>query len=241
VGWKQPQEDEWALCLLGAPTPYRTIAFPRRLPQCPQYLDLEGLPDDALAAWDATLKTFLKSVLVGQETQRLVLKSPTHTARIGHLHRLFPQARFVHVVRDPLTVFPSSIRLWKQLATDHGLQPPCEEELQSFVLDTFVQMYEAFERQRATIPADHICDVRYEQLVADPIGELRRVYEALNLGEFEIAYPHFQRHVAETSDYQVNRYRLSDEQSQRVLSRWATFCQRYGYATDNEAQRRLVA
>ena len=122
VGWKQPQEDEWALCLLGLPSMYRTVAFPRRLPQCPEYLDLQGLSAPAQQGWDERLIRFLKSVMLGQPESRLVLKSPTHTARIGHLQALFPRARFVHVVRDPLTVFPSTIRLWMRLATDHGLQ-----------------------------------------------------------------------------------------------------------------------
>ena len=91
VGWKQPQEDEWALCLLGLPTVYRTIAFPRRLPQCPQFLSLRDLPATEVQQWDQTLIQFLKSVMVGQGQSRLVLKSPTHTARIGHLRELFPK------------------------------------------------------------------------------------------------------------------------------------------------------
>ncbi|MEN0111023.1 MAG: sulfotransferase, partial [Planctomycetota bacterium] len=32
TGWERPQEDEFALCSLGLPTPYRTWAFPRRGP-----------------------------------------------------------------------------------------------------------------------------------------------------------------------------------------------------------------
>ncbi len=229
VGWKQPQEDEWALCLLGLPTVYRTIAFPRRLPQCPESLTLDQLPADVQGNWDHTLLQFLKSVMVGRDQQRLVLKSPTHTARIGHLAKLFPRARFVHVVRDPLSVFPSTMRLWTRLATDHGLQLPDQDELEQYVLDTFVQMYDAFQLQREQLAPQQICDVHYERLIADPVGQLQRVYEQLELGQFDTARPHFEQLTAAMSGYQVNRYEVPDALRQRVESRWSEFCYRYGY------------
>ncbi len=229
VGWRQPQEDEWALCLLGLPTVYRTIAFPRRLPQCPRSLALSDLPTDALRRWDNTLIEFLKSVMVGRAKQRLVLKSPTHTARIGHLMELFPRARFVHVVRDPLSVFPSTMRLWTRLATDHGLQLPDQKELEQYVLDTFVQMYDAFQTQRDQIAPERICDVHYERLVADPVGQMRRVYERLDLDAFDDARPRLEQHAAANSNYQVNRYEVPDALRQRIESRWSEFCYRYGY------------
>src|SRR5262249_10887562 len=37
AGWNRPQEDEFALCMLGQPSPYLTIAFPNRPPQFPEY------------------------------------------------------------------------------------------------------------------------------------------------------------------------------------------------------------
>ena len=43
VGWDRPQEDELALCLLGEPSPYLTMAFPNHPPQDQDALDLERL------------------------------------------------------------------------------------------------------------------------------------------------------------------------------------------------------
>ena len=169
--------------------------------------------------------------MVGRDGLRLVLKSPTHTARIGHLWRLFPRARFVHVVRDPLSVFPSTMRLWTKLAADHGLQLPDERELEAYILDTFVQMYEAFESQREKIPQQHICDVRYEQLVADPVGQLQRVYQQLELGPFEPVRPRLEQRAQAMSGYQTNRYEVPDEQRRRIERRWSDFCHRYGYGS----------
>ncbi|MFO7904609.1 MAG: sulfotransferase [Pirellulaceae bacterium] len=231
IGWTQPQEDEWALCLLGLPSVYRTVAFPHRLPHCSQSLALRGLPLEETARWNQTFVTFLKTLMVGQDGARLVLKSPTHTARISHLFRLFPKARFVHVVRDPLSIFPSTMRLWTRLASDHGLQLPDRRQLEQYVLDTLVHMYEAFEAQRRRIPPEQICDVHYEQLVADPTGQVRDVYRQLDLGDFDVARPCIERKVKASSGYRANRYEVTDGLRQRIQDRWQDYARRYGYGT----------
>lgn len=229
IGWKQPQEDEWALCLLGLPSVYRTVAFPRRLPQCPESLSVCDLAPDDVARWNQGFLGFLKSLMINQDACRLVLKSPTHTARIQHLLGLFPRARFVHVVRDPVSIFPSTMRLWTRLAAEHGLQRPDERQMEQHVLDTFVRMYDAFETQRPQIPARQIHDVYYEQLVADPVGRMQDLYKQLQLGDFEVARRHIERQVEANSGYRANRYQVSDDLRERIEARWHGYFTRYGY------------
>src|SRR5262249_14329306 len=91
AGWERPQEDEFALCMLGQPSPYLTIAFPNRPPQDPRYLDLEGLPPPALESWKKTFLRFLRQ-LTFKDSRRLVLKSPPHSCRIKVLLEMFPDA-----------------------------------------------------------------------------------------------------------------------------------------------------
>ena len=61
AGWDRPQEDEFALCMLGQPSPYLTIAFPNQAPKCPEYLDLQKLSPKALASWKKTFLLLLQS------------------------------------------------------------------------------------------------------------------------------------------------------------------------------------
>src|SRR6202011_3820426 len=135
------QEDEFALCMLGQPSPYLTIAFPNRPPQDQEYLDLEGLPPKALARWKQTFLRFLQQ-LTYKNPKRLILKSPPHTCRIKVLLEMFPDARFVHIVRNPYVVFPSTVNLWKSLYQKHGLQVPTFAGLEDHVFDTYTRMYE---------------------------------------------------------------------------------------------------
>ena len=65
------------------------------------------------------------------------------------------------------------------------------------MLRTFETMYEKFDRDRTLLPPDRFCEVRYEDLVANPVGEMRTIYERLELGDFEQVLAPFE-HVPET-------------------------------------------
>jgi hypothetical protein len=227
--WDSPQEDEFALCNLGIRSPYLTMAFPNRPPQDQEYLTLENLPPAALQRWKKGLLWFLKCITLRQP-KRIVLKSPPHTARIKAILELFPEARFVHIVRDPYVVFPSTMNLWKRLYKDAGFQTPRYAGLEDHVFDTLVRMYESFERSRELIPPGHFCEVRYEDLVADPIGQMQRVYEELALDGFEEARPALTRHMEGKAGYKKNRYEIAPELREEISRRWSGYIQKYGYA-----------
>lgn len=231
TGWDRPQEDEFAMCNLGAPSPYLTIAFPNHPPQCQEYLTLEGLEPADLERWKQTLVRFLKQITF-RTPKRIVLKSPPHTCRIKTLLEIFPKARFLHIVRDPFVVYPSTVNLWKTLYRKHGLQPPRYEGLEEHVFETFERMYGKFEAERDLIPSDRFCEIRYEDLVKDPVGNVRTIYEKLNLGGFETVLPALEQYVAGTAGYQTNKYDLSPELHEQISRRWAGFIRQYGYEED---------
>src|SRR5437016_1498220 len=179
TGWDRPQEDEFALCLLGLPSPYADMAFPNRPSPYPGSLDLSGLTSSQLAHWKRTFRHFLQT-LTFRDPRRLVLKSPPHTARVPVLLELFPDARFIHIVRDPYIVFPSTVNLWKTMARKHGLQTPRDEaRIREKVFREFRVIYDRLEEAKPLIPRGRFHELRYEELVKDPLGVMRKVYEAV--------------------------------------------------------------
>jgi hypothetical protein len=240
AGFDRPQEDEFALCMMGEGSPYLTIAFPNRPPPCEEYLDLEGLPARKLASWKKTFYRFLQRVTFkeflysGRETgesKRLVLKSPPHTTRIKVLKELFPDALFVHIVRDPYIVFPSTVNLWKTLYRTHGLQTPTFAGLEEYVYRTFLRLYDKLEETRGLIDPQRFYEVRYEDLISDPVGRMRALYEHLQLGGFDRYLPHLENYLATLKGYETNKYQLTPEQRAEVTRRWGRIIDRYGYGT----------
>jgi hypothetical protein len=228
AGWNKPQEDEFALCMMGVPSPYLTIAFPNRPPQDTEFLDLEDVSPRALRRWKAKFLCFLKQ-LTFKTHKRLVLKSPTHTCRIKTLLEMFPDACFVHIVRNPYVVYPSTVNLWKSLYRMHGLQTPTFAGLEEQVFSTFVSMYERLDKTRSLVPEGHFHELKYEELVRDPVGEMRRLYDRLGLGDFDTYLPRLQQSLTSNAGYETNRYDLPPETRTEITQRWGDVIRKYGY------------
>jgi hypothetical protein len=228
AGWDRPQEDEFALGNLGVPSHYWTMAFPNHPPQNLEYLDLQAISPTELARWKAALVWFLRRVAL-KDPRRIVLKSPTHTARLAILSELFPEAQFIHIVRDPRSLFPSTVRLWQSLNEVQGLQIPHHQGVEEYVLACFERMYGAFFAQRDSLPPSRLVEIRYEDLVADPLGQLQRAYDSLQLGRFDRVRPKLEEYFAARSDYRRNRNEIAPQVEALLRQRWARYFEEYGY------------
>jgi hypothetical protein len=228
-GWDRPQEDEFALMNMGLPSPYRRMAFPRRGWSDIDYLDFANVSSSDIERWLTTLHQFLKAVTVARPG-RLVLKSPTHTGRAGVLADYFEGAKFVHITRDPRALFPSTMRLWQSLDEVQGLQKPPNPPDRDYVIHCLKRMYASFHASRSTIPPESIIDIRYEDLVADPLAAMRLVYEKLDLGDFSrIEAPLEDWIETNHRGYQPNENRLPEADEQLIRKEWADYFSRYGY------------
>ncbi len=229
VGWERPQEDEFALCMMGLPSPYLTIAFPNHAPQWQEYFDLDGLSPQALSRWKKGFLDFLRRLTL-KSPKRLILKSPPHTCRIKVLLEMFPGARFVHIVRDPYVVFPSTMNMRKSLYESHGLQKPTFRGLEEYVFRTFNHLYEKLEETRGLIDPARFHEMRYEDLVHDPIGQMRTLYDHLSLGGFDRLEPCLRSYLAGIAGYETNRYDLSAGLRAKITRRLGWIIHKYGYA-----------
>jgi omega-hydroxy-beta-dihydromenaquinone-9 sulfotransferase len=228
AGWNRPQEDEFALCNMGVRSPYLTFIFPNHSPQDTEYLDLEHAPPAGVRRWKTKLDWFLRCLTV-RDPKRIVLKSPPHTCRVKVLLEMFPRAKFVHIVRDPYVLFPSTLNLWKRLYRDEGLQSPRYEGLEEHVFRTFERMYEVFERDRKLLGPSQFCEVHYEELVQRPVQTMQRIYQELQLGDFSQALPAVENYMLGQKDYKTNRYPITPEIRDQIARRWAPYIDKYGY------------
>jgi hypothetical protein len=231
AGWDRPQEDEFALCMLGQPSPYLRIAFPNQ-PAETGSLDVEALSEPAKSRWKKAFLRFIREVTLVNHGRRLILKSPSHTCRIPTLLELFPDARFVHIVRDPCVVYASTINLWKSLYRRQALQEPTFDGLPQMVLETFTAMHARLEGARHLIPRGRFCEVRYEDLLRDPVHRLKEVYRALDLGDFEPARETVTKYLAGVASYETNRYELTEDELDMIRRHWHPIIRRYGYDSD---------
>ncbi len=234
LSFESPQEDEFALCNLGLPSPYLKVAFPNRPEPYPESLDLEGLDPRLLDQWKKGFIHFLKTVSYARPG-RILLKSPTHTCRIKTLLELFPKAQFLHIVRSPYSVIPSTINLWKKIYPSQALHEPDFSGLESYVFGQYEHVMRRVEETRELLPAGQFYEVRYEEIVPDPAGALAKVYAKLKLGTFEEVRPKVEKYLATLSGYRKNRWDLAPELRDRIAKECDWVIRKYGYLKEGQS------
>ena len=105
-----------------------------------------------------------------------VLKSPCHTGLIDTLLETFPDAVLVHCHRDVNQLLPSIAGLveeMRRIHSDHVDRKVLGDEM----LDYFGRSMDRYLLLRDQLPPDRILDVRFDEVVDDALGVVRRIYE----------------------------------------------------------------
>jgi omega-hydroxy-beta-dihydromenaquinone-9 sulfotransferase len=226
-----PQEDEFALLAMGARSPYEALMTPKHLAEALALGDPHDLPAHEERQWRELFVDFLSRVSVVESGRPLILKSPPHGYRVATLRQLFPDARFIVIVRSPEVVFESAIRMWRSLFELYALEPvPAEDHTRSAVLDDRLRFEAKLTAGLAGLPEDSLAWVRYEELAGDPLSTLERLYEQLRLGPFSSIEPAIKSELSRRAPYAARNALPPERWLRRLQTAWAPVFEKYEYA-----------
>lgn len=131
-----------------------------------------GMVQDLDAFWGALPEPRLAQVLDRLYRMRIADygavrwgdKTPLYVQYIPYLHRLFPDAQFIHVIRDGRDATLSAMRKWSR-------EKPYLDPY--YLLKNWVRNVRAGQAARRLVGEDRYLEVRYEALVAHPEAMLR--------------------------------------------------------------------
>jgi omega-hydroxy-beta-dihydromenaquinone-9 sulfotransferase len=226
--WTSPQEDEFALLCMGAPSPYEALLVPSLMSDPQMLLDLRHRSAEEQDRWKRTIQLFLRELTV-QQSKPMVLKSPTHGFRFPLLPSIFPESQFVIIERNPYEVFASNLKLWETLLEMYSLESASSEQIEKFVLAAYLIHEEAITEGTHQISSEKLARVRYEDLVDDPLREMKRIYSELKLPGYEDARPSIESYIASVAGHQRNRLVLSPAQKNSVDEMWGALIRDKGY------------
>jgi omega-hydroxy-beta-dihydromenaquinone-9 sulfotransferase len=229
ISERSPQEDEFSLLIQGSPSPYEFLMFPRERRHQTRLI-ADGYTDHELEVRKQVIAEHVDRVYRESPGDRVLLKSPVYTGQIDILLELFPDARFVHLVRNPYQLFPSTAWMMRALQFTQGFQVPNEEEVDQFVIENLQIMYEAFDRSSQAIPSNRLIDVHYEDLLKSPIETIAKIYHRLELEPFEKMRSNLEQRLTQLRHYTPNSHNITDTQCEQIENRWMFYFHRYQYA-----------
>ena len=166
------------------PTPNEGEAIYRRggMPLCPE--------PDYVPTLDSArqLRQAFERIRRGAGAEVLVSKRTANNRRIRQLEAIFPEARYVHIVRDGREVTQSLANVewwddhtvWWDGRKARDIERAGEDRL-SICARTWVREVLELEAQLGRIPSVRRIDLRFEDLLRNPLQEVERVVQFLGL------------------------------------------------------------
>jgi hypothetical protein len=224
-----PSEDEFAVCAMTGLSPYLAWCFPGDGSRYERYLTFRGATAEEIACWGKALTVLFKKLTLRFE-RPLVLKSPPHTARIRLLLSLFPDARFVHISRDPYAVFRSTKHLIQIVQPLYELCDGPVQDTDEHILSVYRTMYDAYFGERGSIPPGRLCEVAFEKLEHDPLEVVEYIYESLGLAGFGDIRAPLASYLRSIADYRKNRHNeLAEPLRRRIADEWGRCFEEWRY------------
>ena len=225
-----PQEEEMALANLSPRSFYHHWSFPRRTGEYfERYVLFRGLAPGDLEQWQAAYLSILRKAALLAGGRRLVLKNPANTGRLRLLLQMFPDARFVHLHRDPYEVFASTRRFYREVYAISALQDLAPAALEANILDLYRGLLGQFLADRALVPPGRLVELPLQALRADPLGQVQEIYARLGLPGFAGAEPGLRAAVRAAAGHRPGGAGLDAAETRRVSAAWGFACAAWGY------------
>jgi len=233
VDWESPQEDEPAFTSLAVHTPGLVWSFPQNEEKLRKYITYREATESERDEWRRAFR-FLVKKLTYKKKKALVLKGPTHTGRIKMILDVFPDARFVHIVRNPYKVYQSTFHLFETFEkTWLRLQDMPDGIRHERVLSVYNDLHDSYFAEEKLIPKNQFYFIKYEDLVKNPMKEVSGMYKSLGLNDFDKFKPTLQKYIDSIADYKKNKYNGMDpELKKEIYNRWKRNFKAWGYPSD---------
>ena len=148
---------------------------------------------------------------------------------MAELVKMFPNAKFIYLMRNPYTVFESTRSFFTNTIEPLRLQDISKEELEQNILSVYAKLYHKYEADKHLIPEGNLIEVKFEDFEADALGMTQQIYQTLQLPGWNEAEQAISQYVASKKGYKKNKYNYDPRTVELVEKNWGFALDQWGY------------
>jgi len=224
----EPQEDEFALFRMTTFSPIERLIFPSSSDYFLKDDDTFLPPKDMEKQWQDSLYTFCKKLYI-ESGKRIVLKNPFHSMRIPHLRKLFPKAKFIHIYRNPLSVIPSTVRMWTIVGQQNALRDNFTPPSLGQVVDVYGKIMSKMRKDLDALPKEDSCEIRFECMEKNPVKSVKNICQFLDIPFTKDYGKNLHAFLESTKNYRKNKYSISKHEASIIKERLKDHMRYYKY------------
>lgn len=222
VGWEnihttklnQAEEDE-QLFVFTLLSPVITLLFPfyeELMASC----WVDKLPQNTRQKLMAHYYNCLQTHLYTAENhQTLLIKNTTSTGRLQSMLEILPDLKIIHIIRHPYEAIASLLSMydasWRTFVPQTRRQIPASWDLAQLYANYYRYRLQLFEQLKRENTANFF-EVRYEDLIANPLEVIQQIYQQFDLDLTETVLADFQTTINQQQKNYKSKHKYSLEQ-----------------------------
>lgn len=162
--------------------------------------------------------------------ERWLLKSPDHLAALDALLEQYPDARFIHIHRDPA----ESVASWASLNFVYRevYYPQIDKaDLGRQILNRLANDIDRYMALRSRVPPDQVFDIQYKNFTSNPIEVLQQAYDHFGFHFSDTTRTTMQAYLGDNPAHKHGPHNYSPEEyelTQEIIrDRFSAYIQRF--------------
>jgi omega-hydroxy-beta-dihydromenaquinone-9 sulfotransferase len=226
-----PQEEEFALGDKTSLCFYYFWMFPTRIIDFYKSdIKFENISESKKDSWKDDYRLLIKKALKNTNANHYLSKNPPNTGRIRELIEMFPNAKFIHIHRNPYDVFLSTHNFFSSMLPHLQLQTIDSCWITDSIIDVYKRLMDDFSEQKELIKQGNLVEISYNDLEKKPMALIEDIYEKLNLKGFSESKTLFDEYLDQTKNYKKNKHVITRSVKQKLLNEWGYIMKRYNYS-----------
>ena len=225
-----PQEEEFALTNVNPWNYYQFMYFPSDYDEYyEKYIRFNHIPARIYKKWKIDYQRLIKKAMINSGGSIPLLKNPCNSGRINVMLEMYPDAKFIFIIRNPVIVFLSSRKFFKELLPTLWFHTMEEPDLEEMIFTTFIKLINDYQELKSLIPSHNLIEIKFDEYEKKPLKFLEEVYKQFNLSDFNRLKPVFQEYINSLAGYRKNKYTITRELLDRILERWGFAMELWNY------------
>jgi hypothetical protein len=147
---------------------------------------------------------------------------------------MYPNAKFIHIHRDPYEVFNSNIHLYHKTIRTQFLQEFSDKEIEERVLYCYETSMAKFMEDWKDIPKENAIEISYKELSDSPLASIEKIYKEIHLGNFLEVKPDLEKYISKEKNYKKNSFtEIRSDLLVQINKRWKFVFDKYDYKITN--------
>jgi hypothetical protein len=225
-----PQEEEFALGNMTDATFYHFFYFPSLNDQLyEKFIRFNGLSASAKNLLKKKYNELLVKAVFNTGKQQLIVKNPLNTGKIKLLLEMFPDAKFIHIYRNPIITYLSTNKFYMSLLPTTHLEDYDPTYISEKIVLNYKNLINDYFETKRLIPKENLIEIKFEEFEEDNMLHLKEIYDQFGLESWATALPHLESYIKAQKNYKKNKYTISLAELNLLKTEWGFALEKLNY------------